>query len=135
MIFGIGTDITDNSRIEKILSKYPTLFLKKYFSEAEYFQYKNLDNVKFAKKISKLYSGKEAFFKAIGTGLRFNMSFRDIVILKDNLGKPYIKISGETLNYIEKNITSINNIKIHISLSDEINSSIAFVIIEKIDIF
>lgn len=135
MIFGIGTDITDNTRIEKILSKYPTLFLKKYFNEEEYQVYKNLPKKQLAQKIAKLFAGKEAFFKALGTGLRLNMSFRDIAILKDNLGKPYINVSGETLNYIEKNITKIGNIKMHISLSDEMNSSIAFVIIEKIDIF
>lgn len=132
MIFGIGTDITDNSRIEKVLEKYSILFLQKYFNEIEYESYKNLDKNKFAQKVAKLFAGKEAFFKAFGTGLRFNMSFKDITILKNELGKPYIKISGETLNYIEKNISLMEKLKVHISLSDEQTHSIAFVVIEKL---
>ena len=131
MIFGIGTDIIDNLRIEKVLEKHSILFLKKYFNEVEYESYKNLDKNKFAQKIAKLFAGKEAFFKALGTGLRFNMSFKDITILKNELGKPYIKISGETLNYTQKNIAQIEKLNIHISLSDEQTHSIAFVVIEK----
>ncbi len=131
MIFGIGTDITENSRIEKVLEKHSILFLKKYFNEVEYESYRNLDKNKFAQKIAKLFAGKEAFFKALGTGLRFNMSFKDITILKNELGKPYIKVSGETLNYIEKNVALMEKLNIHISLSDDITSSIAFVVIEK----
>ena len=131
MIFGIGTDIIDNLRIEKVLEKHSILFLKKYFNEVEYESYKNLDKNKFAQKIAKLFAGKEAFFKALGTGLRFIMSFKDITILKNELGKPYIKISGETLNYTQKNIAQIEKLNIHISLSDEQTHSIAFVVIEK----
>ena len=130
MIFGIGTDITENKRIESVLEKHQS-FINKYFNLEEYEGYTNLSREQFAQKIAKLYAGKEAFFKALGTGLRFNMSFKDITILKNELGKPYIKISGETLNYIEKNIAPIKEINVHISLSDEQTHSIAFVVIEK----
>ena len=130
MIVGIGTDITENKRIESVLGKHQS-FINKYFNLEEYEGYTNLSKEQFAQKIAKLYAGKEAFFKALGTGLRFNMSFKDITILKNELGKPYIKISGETLNYIEKNIAPPKELKIHISLSDEQTHSIAFVVIEK----
>lgn len=129
MIFGIGTDITENKRIESVLEKHQS-FTNKYFHTEEFESYTHLPKEQFAQKIAKLFAGKEAFFKALGTGLRFNMSFKDITILKNELGKPYIKISGETLNYIEKNIALIEKIAIHISLSDEVNSSVAFVVIE-----
>ncbi len=130
MIFGIGTDITENKRIESVLGKHPS-FTDKYFNAEEYESYTHLPKEQFAQKIAKLYAGKEAFFKALGTGLRFNMSFKDITILKNELGKPYIKISGKTLNYIEKNIALMEKLNIHISLSDEQTHSIAFVVIEK----
>ena len=131
MIFGIGTDITENKRIESVLEKHDT-FIDKYFHTEEYESYTHLSREQFAQKIAKLFAGKEAFFKALGTGLRFNMSFKDVIILKDELGKPYIKVSGETLNYIEKNVAPIERTAIHISLSDDITSSIAFAVIEKL---
>lgn len=130
MIFGIGTDITENKRIESVLEKHQS-FINKYFNLEEYENYTRLPREQFAQKIAKLYAGKEAFFKALGTGLRFNMSFKDITILKNELGKPNIKISGETLNYIKENIAPPEKLKIHISLSDEQTHSIAFVVIEK----
>lgn len=128
MIYGIGIDIVKNERIKKIINKYDEKFIKKYFNDEEYMKTKNL-----VEKLAKLYSAKEAFFKSLGTGLRFNMSFKDISILNDSLGKPYIKITSTTKEYIENNIDIIEKLNIQLSISDEKEFSISYVIIEKKD--
>ena len=105
MIVGIGTDIIQISRIEKILATHTTLFFDKYFSKEEFAKYKNLElNPKqLASKYAKFFSAKEAFVKALGTGFRFGINLKDIQILSDNLGKPYIELNGTTKEYISKN--------------------------------
>lgn len=132
MIFGIGTDIIQISRIEKILIKHPTLFIDKYFSQIELEKYKNqqLSTQQLASKLAKFFAAKEAFVKALGTGFRFGINLKDIQILSNELGKPYIKIIGTTQNYIEKNIKNYNTLKYHLSLSDDYPNGIAFVVIE-----
>lgn len=132
MIFGIGTDIIQIPRIEKILTKHPTLFIDKYFSNIELEKYKDkkLSTQQLASKLAKFFAAKEAFVKALGTGFRFGINLKDIQILSDKLGKPYIKITGITQNYIEKNIKNYNTLKYHLTLSDDYPNGIAFVVIE-----
>lgn len=132
MIVGIGTDIIQIQRIEKILSLHPTLFLNKYFSPCELQRYENQrENKKiYASKIAKLFAGKEAFVKALGTGFRFGINLHDIEILSNELGKPYINITGETQKYIEKTFQNYKNLRYYISLSDDYPTGTAFVIIE-----
>ena len=132
MIVGIGTDIIQIQRIEKILSLHPTLFLNKYFSSSELQRYENQrENKKiYASKIAKLFAGKEAFVKALGTGFRFGINLHDIEILSNELGKPYINITGETQKYIEKTFQNYKNLRYYISLSDDYPTGTAFVIIE-----
>ncbi len=133
MIVGIGTDIIQIPRIERILQCHPKLFIKKYFTEREFEKYKNqnLSSQQLASKVAKFFAAKEAFVKALGTGFRFGITLKDIEILSNNLGKPYIKISGKTQTYIEKNIKDYTMLKYHLSLSDDYPNGIAFVIIEK----
>ena len=132
MIVGKGTDIIQIQRIEKILSLHPTLFLNKYFSSSELQRYENQrENKKiYASKIAKLFAGKEAFVKALGTGFRFGINLHDIEILSNELGKPYINITGETQKYIEKTFQNYKNLRYYISLSDDYPTGTAFVIIE-----
>ena len=131
MIIGIGTDIIQIQRIEKILMKYPTLFIEKYFSKKEFEKYKdlNLTTKQIASKYAKLFSAKEAFVKALGIGFRFGINLKDIQILSNKLGKPYIEINGATKEYIDKNFGK--NLHFYLSLSDDYPSAVAFVVIEK----
>ncbi len=105
MIIGVGTDIVQIPRIEKILANHPALFLDKYFSKIEFEKYKNIDlsPKQLASKYAKFFSAKEAFVKALGTGFRFGINLKDILILSDDLGKPYIEVNGTTREYIQKN--------------------------------
>ena len=131
MIFGVGVDIVQIQRIEKILATHPTLFMDKFFTDEEFAKYKkeNLNGKLLASKYAKFFAAKEAFVKALGTGFRFGINLKDIVVLSDNLGKPYIKINNTTKEYIEKNFG--NDLKFKLSLSDDYPTAIAFVVIEK----
>ena len=131
MIIGVGSDIVQIPRIEKILANHPALFLDKYFSKEEFEKYKGIDltSRQLASKYAKFFAAKEAFAKALGTGFRLGVKLKDILILSDNLGKPYIEINGTTKEYIHKNFGK--NLKFYLSLSDDYPSAIAFVVIEK----
>ena len=78
---------------------------------------------------AKRFAAKEAFVKALGTGFRNNINFSDIEIINNKKGKPEIKISKKIKNLIIRKFKS-KKPKIYVSLSDEKNHSIAYVILE-----
>ena len=126
MIIGNGVDIIDNKRIEKSL-KIKGL-KKRLFTLYEINQskkYKNKTNY-FAKR----FAAKEAFVKSIGLGFRNNINFNDIEIYNNKKGSPKIKISQKIKDILKKKF-KIKNYDIHLSLSDEKNHSIAFVILNR----
>ena len=125
-ILGIGTDVVENQRIKNSIKNKK--FIKRVFSKKEINlskKYKNKLNY-----FSKRFAAKEAFAKAIGTGIRNDLNFSDISILNDKLGKPELHIMDK-LNKILKNRFKSKKIETFLSLSDEKNYSIAFVIIQK----
>ena len=125
-ILGIGIDIVNVLRFKNLIKKKS--FLKRIFSKSEIL---NSRNNKFkANYFSKRFAAKEALMKAIGTGFRKNINFDDIYVANDSLGKPSIKYN----NKVKKLIISkfkIKSFNLFLSLSDEKNYSIAFVIIQK----
>lgn len=125
MIYGIGHDITENNRIRNLLELYSDKFITRILTplEQEIF-IKKKDKVRF---LAKRFAAKEAFAKACGTGLREPIILQNISILNDDLGKPYFKFSIEITKWLIQN--KINHC--HLSISDEINLSSAFVILEK----
>ena len=126
-IHGIGTDIIRNSRIRKSIKKKN--FLNRVFVKNEVLESKSKkDKLLF---FSKRFAAKEALVKALGTGFRYNISFQDISVLNNKKGKPYFMISNN-LRKIIKNKLKINKFKIFLSMSDEKNYSIAYVVIQKI---
>ncbi|MBY0379872.1 MAG: holo-ACP synthase [Burkholderiales bacterium] len=125
MIYGIGHDIVENRRIERLYNRYGETFIKKILSSDEQLLIKTkVNKIKF---IAKRFAAKEAFAKACGTGLRSPISLTNISILNDNLGKPTINFS----NHIQKLLCTKGIAKCHISLSDEEYISSAFVVLEK----
>ena len=115
-IFGIGTDIVDISRIKKLFHKNKKL-KKRLFSKEEIKNCESLTN-----KIacySKRFAAKEAFVKALGTGISKGISFNEISINNNKKGAPFIKLIGKTKKIV-KNLIKKNN-KIYLSLSDEKN--------------
>ena len=125
-ILGIGVDIVENSRITKSLKN--NLFLKRVFSNSEILIGKKLNEKK--NYYSKRFAAKEAFTKAIGTGFRNNLAFKDIAIVNNKMGKPSFIISKKIKKIIKKefNVSSFNFL---LSISDEKKYSIAYVILQK----
>ncbi|HEY0261585.1 MAG TPA: holo-ACP synthase [Chitinophagales bacterium] len=122
MVFGIGTDIIEIERIRKSILKEH--FKLKLFSERE-IAYCEVNRK--AESYAARFAGKEAFFKALGTGWRDGLVLTEVEILNDELGKPYIELSGKT-----KQIVEDKGVKhIHISLSHSKENAIAFVVLEK----
>jgi len=115
-IFGIGTDIVNIKRLEKSLKKNGNKFKKRIFSEKEivYCEKKKYPYSYFAKR----FAAKEALSKALGTGIRKGINFKNIVISNDTFGKPSIKLIGSTENFLKKKIKA-KKYKIYLSLSDD----------------
>ena len=127
MILGVGSDILKNSRIERLLNIHRERFLKRIFTSLEVSLIESLNNNKQLFYISKRYAAKEAFAKAIGTGIGGELSFQDIEILSKKNGKPYFKFSDS----LEKKLQNMyGKVVAHISMSDEEEYSQAFVVIE-----
>ena len=125
-IIGNGVDIIKNSRINNSLKTKG--FLNRIFTEKEIQQAKKLKNkINF---YAKRFAAKEAFVKAIGTGFRSDINFIDIEIKNYKNGKPYISLSKKLNNFLKKKF-KIQKYKVFLSLSDEKDYSIAFVVIDK----
>ena len=125
-IVGIGVDIIQNSRIKKAIKNKS--FVKRIFTKSEISSSKirNCKTNYFAKR----FAAKEAFIKSIGIGIRKGINFKDIYVINDKSGKPNIKFSNKVNNLIIKKFKT-RNFDIFLSLSDEKNYSIAFVVIQK----
>ena len=125
-IVGNGVDIVENKRIKHSLKIDG--FTKRIFTENEISQSKKKKNkINF---FAKRFAAKEAFVKAIGTGFRENISFKDIEVQNSVTGKPIMRLSNNVKNLLKKKF-KIKNYKIYLSLSDEKRYSIAYVIFSK----
>ena len=115
-IFGIGIDIVNIKRMKKILKNNGSRFKNKIFSENEinYCEKKRDPGPFYAKR----FAAKEAFTKALGTGIRKDINLKNIIIFNDVYGKPKIKLKGSTYNYFKKKIKS-KKYNIYLSLSDD----------------
>ena len=123
---GIGVDIIENSRIKKMIKN--KIFLQRVFSKYEIMNSKKKTN-----KISffaKRFAAKEAFSKSLGSGFRDNLNFKDIVVKNDRSGKPFFYITKKIKSIIKKKFKT-NKFIFFLSVSDEKNYSIAFVIFQK----
>lgn len=124
MIFGIGTDIVEVSRIETSIAQFGNDFAKRILAESEFESYQQ-SHIK-ARFLAKRFAAKEAFSKALGTGLRAPATFQNIAVSHDELGKPILVLALELQVFMQsKNISQT-----HISISDEKNLAVAFVVLE-----
>ena len=123
-IFGIGTDIISVDRIKNFLKKRS--FINRIFNEKEILKCKNINNS--INCYAKRFAAKEAFTKALGTGISNGINFNEIVILNKKSGKPYISIIGQTKRILNKKFKK-KKIKIFLSLTDEQKYAVAFVTI------
>ncbi len=123
-IYGIGTDIANINRIKKSLKKKN--FISKLFNKNEI--KKCNSQVNKANCYAKRFAAKEAFSKAIGTGISKGISFDEIIVYNIKSGKPGIKLLGNTKKIVNK-ILNKKKINIYLSLSDDKPFAVATVVI------
>lgn len=131
MILGVGTDIVQIERIQKVYDRFSDRFLKKCFHPLEV---KEFDKTATAHKIpflAKRFAAKEAVAKAFGTGFVDHVRLPQIYVVKNKAGKPEVRLDGETAVFFET--LYLGPKKIHLSLSDEVAYAIAFVMIETVN--
>lgn len=124
MIHGIGTDIVEVSRIEQSLARFGDAFAQRILTEAEYLEFE-LSQVK-ARFLAKRFAAKEAFGKALGTGLRAPVAMQHIGVGHNDLGKPVLILAPELQSWVEARGVKL----MHVSISDEKALAVAFVVLE-----
>lgn len=124
MIKGIGTDIVDVERIRTALERQSDRFVERILTPAEQVFFAQHHNP--VAYLAKRFAAKEAMVKALGTGIAKGVGFQQIETYNEESGEPKMVLTGDALKLqIEK---GINNI--HLSLSDEKNYAVAFVVLE-----
>ena len=122
-IYGIGIDIVNTNRIARSLKQKK--FIKRLFNNEEIIKCAKLINKENC--YAKRFAAKEAFSKAIGTGIAKGINFNEIIVINDSRGKPNIKLIGKTKIIIDKMIKKKFNVLL--TLSDDKPFAIATVII------
>jgi len=124
-IAGIGTDIVSIPRIRKVHERHPERFAKRVLSPAEWAEFStHFDPSIF---LAKRFAVKEATAKALGTGMRNGVCFTDISVSHSPLGQPLLQCSGRTQSLMD----SLGVCGTHLSLSDETEFVVAFVVLER----
>jgi holo-[acyl-carrier protein] synthase len=124
MILGIGTDIVNVARIEAACARHGAAFAARILSAQELAEYGTQAHP--ARFLSKRFAAKEAFAKATGHGLRAPVSLQRITVSHDELGKPVFLFDAELSAYLSR----LGVVAHHLSLSDERDTAVAFVILE-----
>ena len=127
MIYGIGTDIVSIERIQNILNKNRDGFINRVLTDHEKALFTNkADSAAFC---AKRFAAKEAFSKALGTGIGRVVSFQDLTVRSNEHGKPYFMPSEKLRLYLQEKGIKHG----HLSISDESQNALAFVVLEASD--
>lgn len=119
MILGIGLDIIELDRIRRIVDRQPG-FIKRILTNTEIEKFSSLSKERKVEFLAGRFAAKEAYAKALGTGIGEELSFQDIEVMNNRRGKPIIKTNGE------------HSHNIHLSITHSREYAAAQVIIEKI---
>ena len=132
MILGLGTDIVNIDRVANVLAKFGPHFLRKVYTAAEQREIDSFapDNAKRAAKAAKIFAAKEAAVKALGTGDSQGVSWQEVELGHDELGKPLLHLSGKAAERLRE--LAGTPAQILVSVSDDHPFAQAVVIIEKI---
>jgi holo-[acyl-carrier protein] synthase len=125
MIYGIGTDIVESSRIVQSLDRFGERFARRILTDSEWSEFHS--SSKPILFLAGRFAAKEALSKAMGTGLRHPVNLTYISIAHDHLGKPFFEFHPE----LSQLISAQGITQHHLSISDEVNMVCAFVILEK----
>jgi holo-[acyl-carrier protein] synthase len=129
MIYGIGTDILQISRLEATLGRHGDRFAAKILGPQEmekYLRRKAKVESRGVRFLATRFAAKEAFSKAIGMGMRMPMTWRAMQVLNAPSGKPVVVCSGALQEWMEE-----QGLSAQVSVTDEVEYAVAFVIVEK----
>ena len=130
MIFGIGTDILRIDRIAQTIGRRGERFAEKILGPQELEKY-HRRKAKVASRglqfLATRFAAKEAFSKAIGLGMRMPMTWRSMQVLNAPSGKPIVVTSGALTDFMQQ-----HGLSAHVTITDEVEYAVAFVIVEKI---
>ena len=127
MIIGMGSDLIDIRRIEKTLERYGERFLERIFTELE--RKKSEGRLQRAASYAKRYAAKEACSKALGTGFRKGVFWRDMGVVNLPSGKPTLKLTGGAASRLAELTPPGMAAEIELSMTDEPPMAQAIVII------
>ena len=124
MILGIGTDVVSIERIAGVLERHGERFLNRVLTPAERARYDRTKDK--ASHLAKRWAAKEAFSKAIGTGIHPPFHWRAIGVGHDPKGKPLVVPSPEMADHLK----TLGVARAHLSLTDDAGVAVAFVVLE-----
>jgi holo-[acyl-carrier protein] synthase len=124
MIVGIGSDLVSIQRIQEVLNQFGERFISRILAPLEQDEFhKKTNGTHF---LAKKYAAKEAAVKALGIGFRQGITHHDVIVIHDDYGKPLLKFENKAFDYFQmKKI-----IHSHLTLSDEHDYALAFVVLE-----
>lgn len=124
MIYGIGTDIIDVRRIEQSLARFGEHFARRILAPEEWAEF--CACARPAAFLAKRFAAKEAFAKALGTGMRHPVTWQNIHVIHDELGRPGYGLAPE----LSRDLAKRNIRGHHLSISDEAETVVAFSVLE-----
>ena len=127
MILGIGSDISDARRVAKVIERHGERFLSRVFTETERAKADRRRNR--AETYAKRFAAKEACAKALGTGIRHGVWWRDMGVINLPSGRPTMKLTGGALKRLQAITPKGYEARIDVTISDEGPMAVAFVII------
>ncbi len=130
MIIGIGSDMIDIRRIEKTIERYGDRFLDRIFTDSE--RRKSDARMARAASYAKRFAAKEACAKALGTGLRQGVFWRDMGVVNLASGQPSMTLTGGAAEWLRKLVPANHNAQIHITITDDFPIAHAFVMISAV---
>jgi holo-[acyl-carrier protein] synthase len=130
MIIGIGSDLCDIRRIERSLARFGERFTHRIFTEGE--RRKSDARTTRAESYARRFAAKEACSKALGTGLRAGVFWRDMEVVNLPGGKPTLRLTGGALARLSRMMPPGHEPVVHVSMTDEPPMAQAFVIIEAV---
>jgi holo-[acyl-carrier protein] synthase len=130
MILGIGTDLANIERIEKTLARFGDRFRNRVFTEREQRKAENRRDA--AGTYAKRWAAKEACSKALGTGLRMGISWKDMAVTNLRTGQPVMHVTGWAAERLAAMTPAGHRAVIHVSLTDDHPWAQAFVVIEAV---
>jgi holo-[acyl-carrier protein] synthase len=124
MIVGIGSDIVSITRVQEVLNQFGERFISRILAPKEQDEFHKKANG--TQYFAKRFAAKEAAVKALGIGFRQGIIHHDIIVVHDDYGKPLLKFENKAYDYFQKK----KIIHSHLSLSDEHDYALAFVVLE-----